>query len=193
MLKDTEGEASKKVAAVAGLEEIASEKGGLLSEPERTQLKKMQVLKGAEGASLRTRSTAGDGVKKGTIEKKLEDDDVYNMDTCILAPPNATPADKSGGTEKTPTKDNIVGSPKKNKKTTGKVNAVGKEHEASAHVRCEESNDILGSPIIAGSFKLLVFNVHGTLLDCSLLEERNPNNEIRPSMKATSRRVICRP
>jgi hypothetical protein len=60
-------------------------------------------------------------------------------------------------------------------------------------VRYKESFPIPRSPIIPISSKLLIFNVHGTLLDCSLLDERNPNNRIRPTLKASGRKVICRP
>jgi hypothetical protein len=60
-------------------------------------------------------------------------------------------------------------------------------------VSCEESFEIPGFSIIAGKSKLVVFNVHGTLLDYSLLEERNPNTKIRATMKSVGRRIICRP
>jgi hypothetical protein len=51
------------------------------------------------------------------------------------------------------------------------------DKEASTHVRCTVSYDIidiLGSPIFPGSIKLVILNVHGTLLDYILLIERNP-------------------
>jgi hypothetical protein len=38
--------------------------------------------------------------------------------------------------------------------------------------------------------KLLVLNVHGTLLDYSLLLDKNPNPAIRPILRTTKRRVI---
>jgi hypothetical protein len=41
--------------------------------------------------------------------------------------------------------------------------------------------------------KLVIFNIHGSLLDCSLLAERNPNATIRSSMETRSKRVIFRP
>ena len=44
-----------------------------------------------------------------------------------------------------------------------------------------------------GRQKLLIFNVHGTLLDCSLRLERNPNSKIRPTLKTQRRRVVHRP
>ena len=40
---------------------------------------------------------------------------------------------------------------------------------------------------------LLVFNVHGTLLDTSLLTEPNPNPSIRITKKTTTRRFVFRP
>ena len=44
-----------------------------------------------------------------------------------------------------------------------------------------------------GREKLVIFNVHGTLLDSSLLVENNPNSKIRPTVKTKSRRVVFRP
>jgi hypothetical protein len=44
-----------------------------------------------------------------------------------------------------------------------------------------------------GRQKLLIFNVHGTLLDCSLRSETNPNSKIRPTLKTQRRRVVHRP
>jgi hypothetical protein len=41
--------------------------------------------------------------------------------------------------------------------------------------------------------KLLVFNVHGTLLDYSLLLDKNPNPTLRPTFKTENRRVLILP
>jgi hypothetical protein len=41
--------------------------------------------------------------------------------------------------------------------------------------------------------KLLVFNVHGTLQDSSLLLDKNPNTAIRPTLRIAKRRVVFRP
>lgn len=41
--------------------------------------------------------------------------------------------------------------------------------------------------------KFLIFNVDGTLLDCSILSESNPNTEIRPTFQHRNRRFGCRP
>jgi hypothetical protein len=40
---------------------------------------------------------------------------------------------------------------------------------------------------------LLVFNVHGTLLDCSLLIDKNPNAAIRPTIRTEKRQVMFHP
>jgi hypothetical protein len=40
--------------------------------------------------------------------------------------------------------------------------------------------------------KLVVLNVHGTLLDCSLLLNKNPNLGIHPTLRTAKRRVIFR-
>ena len=44
-----------------------------------------------------------------------------------------------------------------------------------------------------GRQKLVIFNVHGTMLNNSLLVENNPNSKIRPIVKTKSRRVVFRP
>jgi hypothetical protein len=44
-----------------------------------------------------------------------------------------------------------------------------------------------------GRNKLLIFNVHGTLLDSSLIAEKNPNSRIRATIKTKTRRVVFRP
>jgi hypothetical protein len=44
-----------------------------------------------------------------------------------------------------------------------------------------------------GRSKLVIFNVHGTLLDSSLQGEENPNSKIRPTVKTKTRRVVFRP
>ena len=41
--------------------------------------------------------------------------------------------------------------------------------------------------------KLLIFNIHGTLVDCSLLSESNPNSNIRITRKSLTRRIVFRP
>jgi hypothetical protein len=53
------------------------------------------------------------------------------------------------------------------------------------------TNRVGGSSI--HSRKLVIFNVQGTLLDCSLLAAPNPNSNIRYSLKTKSRRVVFRP
>jgi hypothetical protein len=34
--------------------------------------------------------------------------------------------------------------------------------------------------------KLLVFNVHGTLLDCSMISDKNPNPKLKPTFKTAN-------
>jgi hypothetical protein len=40
---------------------------------------------------------------------------------------------------------------------------------------------------------LLIFNIHGRLLDCSLLSEKNPNSKIRTTIKTETCRIVFRP
>jgi hypothetical protein len=89
-------------------------------------------------------------------------------------------------------------SPKKTKKqrqpSPPKVDAPAVDaEEASTQV---SSNDKIGppkSPLTVQKSKLLVLNVHGMLLDCSLLEEPNLNSTIQYTFKTPTRRVVCRP
>ena len=41
--------------------------------------------------------------------------------------------------------------------------------------------------------KLLIFNIHGTLVDCSLLSKPNPNPTIRITRKSLKQRIVFRP
>ena len=41
--------------------------------------------------------------------------------------------------------------------------------------------------------KLIILNVHGTLVDYSLEQEKNPNSRVRPTVRTRSRRVFFRP
>jgi hypothetical protein len=65
--------------------------------------------------------------------------------------------------------------------------------EASTHVSCDDTLGPRKSPFRLRTSKLLVFNVHGTLLDCSLVDEPNPNSKIWYTMKTATKRVVCRP
>jgi hypothetical protein len=38
--------------------------------------------------------------------------------------------------------------------------------------------------------QLLIFNVHGVLLDCSIFQQKNSNNKIRTTIKTKIRKVI---
>jgi hypothetical protein len=82
---------------------------------------------------------------------------------------------------------------KKNKpqKSSMPVRTAGPEKEDS-------TKQVTIPCIIVGSEfhdspRLLVFNVHDTLLDCSFLSERNPNSKIKSTFQSTNRRVILRP
>jgi hypothetical protein len=130
-----------------------------------------------------------EGTKKKSTPETSEDNDVYDM--------QALPSDAITNTSTTavgaPSKQKLQLVLKKAKKQTGKVDARASEDEASTQVRGLESYPIPGSPIIVGSTKLVVFNVHGTLLDCSLLDERNPNTKMKASAYAAGRQIIFRP
>jgi hypothetical protein len=51
----------------------------------------------------------------------------------------------------------------------------------------------MGSAGEAKDRKLVVFNLHGTLVDSSLLADKNPNSAIRATVTTENRRVTFRP
>ena len=69
---------------------------------------------------------------------------------------------------------------------------VGGSGSQEAHPNDQVSSDIerIGAQ---NPVKLLIFNVHGTLLDCSLLSEPNPNTSIRVTTRSSTRRMVFRP
>ena len=70
---------------------------------------------------------------------------------------------------------------------------VASHDQATIQVRSIESSLIPRLPINSGTSKLLVFNMHGTLLDCSMVDKKNLNTKTRPSAFAVCRRIIFRP
>jgi hypothetical protein len=64
--------------------------------------------------------------------------------------------------------------------------------DAPSKVRLKDGQVSLKTPISKAN-KLLVFNVHGPLLDCSLLLDKNPNTTVRPTFRTAKCRVIFRP
>ena len=48
-------------------------------------------------------------------------------------------------------------------------------------------------PLENAKKKLLIFNVHGTLLDCNLHMDKHPNCRIRPTCRTKTRRIFLRP
>jgi hypothetical protein len=88
-------------------------------------------------------------------------------------------------------------SPKKKKKTVSsptKVNGRGGVGTgAGSEVRGCPKRDSLGAMQEVQSLKMVIFNIHSTLLDCSLKVERNLNTRIRSIVQTRSRRVVFRP
>jgi hypothetical protein len=80
---------------------------------------------------------------------------------------------------------------KKTASSPTKVNARGKVGEGrGSEVRGCPKRDSL---VAVQSLKMVIFNVHSTLLDCSVKVERNPNSCTRSSVQTRSRRVVFRP
>ena len=69
---------------------------------------------------------------------------------------------------------------------------VGGSASQEAHPGEQVSIDIERFGTIS-PVKLLIFNVHGTLLDCSLLFDPNPNISIRVTTQSSTRRMVFRP
>jgi hypothetical protein len=186
-----------------GAEEPALKKGVVLAESERQASRKSPDLKELEGATFKNETAAaahergkpknntadGDDLHNRVAVKKLEEEDVYSLQ----ALPSNAPAYTSTAVETASSKHTVHASPRKAKKPAAKVDMEKNEDEASTQVRSTELCSVPGSPVIQGTSKLLVFNVHGTLLDCSLLDEKNPNTKIRASAYAVGRRIVCRP
>jgi hypothetical protein len=59
--------------------------------------------------------------------------------------------------------------------------------------RCLRELESLMAENKKASLKLVIFNIHSTLLDYSLKGERNPNSSIRYSVQTECRRVVFRP
>jgi hypothetical protein len=79
-------------------------------------------------------------------------------------------------------------------KTLSKLGGNGGDKNASSgQVSRTESFHILSILEPYNPTKLLIFNVHGTLLNTSLLTQYNPNPNIRVTQKTTSRRFVFRP
>ena len=69
---------------------------------------------------------------------------------------------------------------------------VGNSGSQEAHASDQVSSDIKANGPHSPP-KLLIFNVHGTLLDCSLLSSPNPNTSIRWTTRSLTRRIVFRP
>ena len=78
----------------------------------------------------------------------------------------------------------------KNKQKSSTI--VGTSGSQKAHP-CEQVSPGIGMIGNISATKLLIFNIHGTLLDCSLLSKPNPNPTIRITRKSLTRRIVFRP
>jgi hypothetical protein len=88
------------------------------------------------------------------------------------------------------------------KRLTPRKHRKKKKHHSPTKVGASASEDVHRSAQVRRNIlgmgthfptKLLILNVHGTLLDCSLLSERNPNVNIRMSTRSLTRRIVFRP
>ena len=69
----------------------------------------------------------------------------------------------------------------------------GQDSANDSEVSLSQWAPIPSTPKPANPAKLLIFNVHGTLLDTSLLTQPNPNPKIRVTKKTKTRRFVFRP
>jgi hypothetical protein len=113
----------------------------------------------------------------------MDDSNPYSMEGAIdaLLEVGGIPGQHSPRTQKkamnTPTQDEVVPLP---------------ADEAPSKVRSSTTEISYRTPI-AHQKKLLVFNIHGTLLDCNLLIGKNPNSAIQPTLTTEKCRVIFWP
>jgi hypothetical protein len=131
------------------------------------------------------------GVKGGQAEDEVHVEEsvgVEGGDVGVLAEVAAIVA--------SPEKAASPSSVSKSPKPMSPSNTCGIGVEQSAPVgQVSPTSNLLRMPI-GGPYnrtKLLVFNVHGTLLDTSLLTSPNPNVKIRVSKKTSTRRFVFRP
>ena len=85
------------------------------------------------------------------------------------------------------------GGPKSRKKKTPKsppIVETSASQEAPTHDKVSTKLGLSGTNFAT---KLLIFNIHGTLVDSSLLSESNPNSAIRITRKSLTRRIVFRP
>jgi hypothetical protein len=189
--------------SIEGVEEQLFKKGTILPELGKPASHKCQTHKRKEGVTLkketpliekeREQPTAnrsdGDGACKGPVVRTKEIMDVYSL----KAPSSVATALTTFAQDTAPSKPTVEASQKKSTKETPKLAVVASQDQTTIQVRSIESSLIPCLPINSGTSKLLVFNVHGTLLDCSMMDEKNPNTKIRPSALAVHRRIIFRP
>jgi hypothetical protein len=75
------------------------------------------------------------------------------------------------------------------------VDAPGRvSAEEVRKVRCDGITRPPTTPVERDTLKLIIFNIHGTLLGCSLLKEKNLSPIVRTTLNTTTlRRVVLRP
>jgi hypothetical protein len=90
-----------------------------------------------------------------------------------------------------------MASPKKNKSGTEAFEEKKKTAKSPVKVRASDAQQeeqpqqvkLLHQPRacdLSDPLKLLVFNVHGTLLDCSMISDKNPNPKLKPTFKTAN-------
>jgi hypothetical protein len=101
------------------------------------------------------------------------------------------------------TSENVIAHPLSPKKRlTPKKPRKKEKHNSPTKVGGSASENVYPSDQVSSDIervgthfptKLLIFNVHGTLVDCSLLSERNPNTFISLTTRSLTRRILFRP
>ena len=75
-----------------------------------------------------------------------------------------------------------------------KLGAIGVQNNAAGiEVSPHKWSPLQSIPAVQNPPKLLIFNVHGTLLDTSILTQPNPNPHIRITKKTKTQRFVYRP
>jgi hypothetical protein len=111
----------------------------------------------------------------GAVEGLLEASKVRVEATVTHAPPSPIPE-------------------KRKRRPATKVDAItGVSVEETGKIRCEDITGPRIAPLAGDTLKLIIFNIPGTLMDCSLLREKNPNPSVRTTLNMATRRVVFRP
>ena len=136
------------------------------------------------------RVSSGGGSLRGEkgLEQIVETKHVEGGDVVVLAEVASLVASMGkGDSPKFVSKNPNIMSPNK----IGDIGGSNRAHSGQVSLPLSFSINLIMEPY--NQTKLVIFNVHGTLLDTSLLTQPNPNCNIRVTKKTYTRRFVFRP